>query len=207
MSLHDSNMTEGTGLLNDPSSAVFKSPLFLSSRPFVLLFCAVFFLTACSELREDLGLGRNPPDEFAVVERPPLSLPPDFALRPPRPGAPRPQSVDTSRQASDVLFSGNAVGEAQEASSAEKALLEASGADKAEANIRDLVDRDASQKVSASPHLLARLLGKESDEKPATTVDPAAEAERIKKAKEEGKPLNAGATPVIEKQDSGWLGL
>jgi len=179
----------------------------LLMRPVLLIFSAAFLLSACSELREDLGLGRNPPDEFAVVERPPLSLPPDFALRPPRPGAPRPQAVDTSRQASEALFSGNAGGDQSAPSPAEKALLEASGADKAEANIRDLVDRDASQKVSASPHLLARLLGKESDEKPATTVDPAAEAERLKKAKEEGKPLNAGATPVIEKQDSGWLGL
>ncbi len=176
-------------------------------RSIVLFGGAALLLAACGELREDLGLGRNPPDEFAVVERPPLSMPPDFALRPPRPGAPRPQSVDTARQASDVLFSGASGAETNEASASEKALLEASGASKVEPNIRDLVDRDASQKVSASPHLIARLLGKESDEKPATTVDPAAEAERLHKAKEEGKPLNSGATPVIEKQESGWLGL
>lgn len=175
-------------------------------RSFLLLGVSALLLSACGELREDLGLGRNPPDEFAVVERPPLSMPPDFALRPPRPGAPRPQSVDTARQASEVLFNGGGM-ETQELSPGEKALLEASGAPKTEPNIRDLVDRDASQKVSASPHLIKRLLNSEADEKPATTVDPALEAERIKKAKEEGKPLNEGATPVIEKQDSGWLGL
>ncbi len=175
-------------------------------RSLFLLGITALLLAACGELREDLGLGRNPPDEFAVVERPPLSMPPDFALRPPRPGAPRPQEVDTSKQASDVLFSGSGK-ESSHVSASERALLEATGATEVEANVRDLVDREASQKVSASPHLLARLLGMESDEKSATTVDAMAEAERLKKAKEEDKPLNEGATPVIEKKTSGWLGL
>jgi hypothetical protein len=34
------------------------------------------------------------PDEFAVTRQAPLVVPPDFALTPPNPGAPRPQDVD-----------------------------------------------------------------------------------------------------------------
>lgn len=47
---------------------------------------------------------RPRPDEFAVTRQAPLVVPPDFALTPPNPGAPRPQDVDSSRQALDALF-------------------------------------------------------------------------------------------------------
>jgi hypothetical protein len=48
------------------------------------------------------------PDEFAVTRQAPLVVPPDFALTPPNPGAPRPQDVDSSKQALDALFGGTA---------------------------------------------------------------------------------------------------
>ena len=41
-------------------------------------------------------MGHAAPDEFAVQRRAPLVIPPDFALNPPRPGAPRPQEADSS---------------------------------------------------------------------------------------------------------------
>jgi hypothetical protein len=103
------------------------------SRSLILFGAAALLLSACGEVREDLGLGRNPPDEFAVVEHPPLSMPPDFGLRPPRPGAVRPQAVDTDRQANAALFGNtNASSDTGAESGAEKALLEASGGAKAD---------------------------------------------------------------------------
>lgn len=50
-------------------------------------------LSACSgdDLSRSFGLTRDTPDEFTVTTRAPLSMPPDYALRPPRPGAARPQ--------------------------------------------------------------------------------------------------------------------
>lgn len=48
------------------------------------------------------------PDEFAVSRQAPLVVPPDFSLMPPNPGAPRPQDVDSSKQALDALFGGPA---------------------------------------------------------------------------------------------------
>ena len=44
----------------------------------------------CSNIRETLGLSKQSPDEFKVVSRAPLSMPPDYNLKPPTPGAPRP---------------------------------------------------------------------------------------------------------------------
>ena len=177
------------------------------SRSIVLLGFVGLLLSACGELRQDLGLGRTPPDEFAVVERPPLSMPPDFGLIPPRPGAPRPQEADTAKQAQDVLFNGGAAARSAFVSSSEKALLANSGAAKADPAIRTMVDRESSQKVEASPHLVERLMDVGADQKPAVTVDAEAEAARIKKAKEDNQPVTQGATPIIEKQTSGWLGM
>lgn len=59
-------------------------------------------LAACSggEVRETLGLDRKAPDEFVVYSRPPLSVPPEFDLEPPRPGEPplTPSTEDIARE-------------------------------------------------------------------------------------------------------------
>lgn len=163
-------------------------------------------LSGCSGVADTLGLGRNPPDEFAVVDRPPLALPPDFNLRPPQPGAARPQEINMSERASTLLYGAKPATD-EAASDAEKAVLAAAGASRAEANIRDLVDRDASQKVVTSRRFVDDLLWWRDNRAPAATVDAVAEAKRIQDAKDNGEPVNKGKTPVIEKQKSGWLGL
>ena len=53
-------------------------------------------------------LNRDRPDEFAVQRQAPLVVPPDFALTPPAPGAPRPTEGTAAEQALDVLFGGPA---------------------------------------------------------------------------------------------------
>jgi hypothetical protein len=178
----------------------------------VLGLAALF--AGCSDVADTLGLGRNPPDEFAVVDRPPLALPPDFDLRPPKPGAPRPQEINTAQRASTMLFGPKAKMADRDASppdesrsDAEKALLESAGAAHADPNIREMVDREAAQKVVGTTHLVDELLWWRKPESSATTVDAEAEAERIKEAKEKGEPVNQGATPVIERRKSSWLGL
>lgn len=177
-------------------------------RPFLVLILIGTVLSACS-VRESLGLGRSPPDEFAVVDRPPLSMPPDFGLRPPVPGAVRPQEVDPGVHASSSLFGGaEKPTEARgTVSAAEKALLEQTGADKASPDVRSTINNEATGKMDVSPHLVDELLWWKKGEKPGVTVDAEAEAERIKAAKEKGEPLNKSATPVIERDKSGWLGL
>jgi hypothetical protein len=61
-------------------------------------------LGGCSGIRDSLGIGKHPPDEFQVVSRAPLSMPPDFNLRPPQPGVPRPQEGTPRDQAQSALF-------------------------------------------------------------------------------------------------------
>ena len=46
---------------------------------FLIIVCGT---TACSDYRRAIGTEKSTPDEFQVVVRPPLSLPPDFTSRP-----------------------------------------------------------------------------------------------------------------------------
>lgn len=50
--------------------------------------------------------GKNPPDEFVVVSKQPLTVPPDFQLRPPRPGEPQPQQIQPADRVINALFPG-----------------------------------------------------------------------------------------------------
>ena len=42
----------------------------------------ITMLCACGVTREDLGFEKDSPDEMLVVSRAPLSIPPEFNLRP-----------------------------------------------------------------------------------------------------------------------------
>ena len=63
----------------------------------LLAFIALTIVTACSsKQKQDWGITKQAPDEFMVTSRPPLTLPPDYDLRPINDG----MKVDTGKQAS-----------------------------------------------------------------------------------------------------------
>lgn len=79
------------------------------SRPHRIPLLAVaclpllLLLPACSDFRQIVGLDQQGPDEFAVETRAPLTIPPDFSLRPPEPGSPRPQDATAAQRAQKVM--------------------------------------------------------------------------------------------------------
>ncbi len=173
-------------------------------------------LAACDNggMRETLGLTRDAPDEFTVVSRPPLSLPPDFTLRPPKPGeAPRGTSSDEkarslligktpsvtlkdARQLEQptVDTAVTPVMESDVLSGSASNILKRAGADKADDDIRDKLSSDAAtpRDNSDAKTLLDQIDGKEKNE---PTVDAKKEAERIRTDKDNGKPITDGDTP------------
>jgi hypothetical protein len=62
-------------------------------------------LSGCTNFKRAIGLEPTMPDEFEVEARAPLTIPPDFDLRPPKPGAPRPQEVPQDKLARQDLDS------------------------------------------------------------------------------------------------------
>jgi hypothetical protein len=69
----------------------------------ILCSTAALLLQGCTDLKRSIGLEKTSPDEFAVESRAPLTMPPDFELRPPQPGASRPQEKSSGQQARQVI--------------------------------------------------------------------------------------------------------
>jgi len=158
-------------------------------------------LGACESTKEQIGLNKQVPDEFQVVKRAPLSLPPDFVLRPPRPGAPRPQEQTTSDNAAAAVFGAENVPAARsDISSGEAALLSQAGSDAADPGIRARVDDETAQLFDRNKPVAEKLfgLGGGRDIPSASVVDAEAEKIRILENQEAGKPITGGETPSIE---------
>lgn len=130
----------------------------MNKRAIVSVLVLATMASGCSGFRKAVGVDKNAPDEFAVSKQAPLVVPPDFALRPPRPGAPRPTEIDSQGQAIEALFGVTA----QPARSAgEQALLERAGATKAEPEARTLL-RDDGTLVADKGVFLKELLATDS---------------------------------------------
>jgi Protein of unknown function (DUF3035) len=101
-------------------------------RKVILASVLLVMLSGLSACGKSTGVfGRARPDEFAVSRAAPLVVPPDFALTPPTPGAPRPQEADSSTQALQAMFGGPAVRSGVETSTVGRA-----GGNRAQAGIR-----------------------------------------------------------------------
>src|SRR5579884_1039013 len=47
---------------------------------------ALVLLSGCESIRQATGAEKTPPDDFTVLTKSPLVIPPDYNLRPPQPG-------------------------------------------------------------------------------------------------------------------------
>ena len=169
---------------------------------FIAILACLSGLAACSNAKEQLGLTRSAPDEYAIVKRAPLEMPPDYALRPPRPGMARPQEAEPGKQAQMALFGNDSQQSSRKTpEDGESALLQQAGADNAQPGIRQQVDRETALLEPQEKPVIEKLLGwagTGSEKPPATVVDAKAEAERLKKNAEEGRPVTEGNTPTIK---------
>ncbi|HWA60816.1 MAG TPA: DUF3035 domain-containing protein [Caulobacteraceae bacterium] len=166
-------------------------------------------LAGCSSTQKALGMTKVTPDEFRVVTKAPLVLPPDYSLRPPAPGEPRPQELQPESAARNALLGQR---DAEVRSDGEKLLVQRAGSDKADPLIRYVVDdefgdvahkdkgfadwvmfwrKDQPATAPANP------LG---DPNTATPIDPAAEDARLQQ-------LTGGHTVVIARQSASRVKL
>lgn len=151
-------------------------------KKLLLISCAVFGLSACSdEAKQDLGLINVAPDEFSVVTRAPLSVPPDYALRPPRPGAARPMEISTKDQARQTIFGVKDVdssGAVKVDTESSNGFLAKVGANNANPDIRDVIDTETPTDNRTTAERLLFLKSKTESE--GNPIDPNEEFERLK---------------------------
>jgi hypothetical protein len=162
-------------------------------------------LSGCSAAGRALGVTKVTPDEFRVVTKAPLTVPPDYSLRPPAPGEPRPQELQPE-SAARVALLGARQGEAR--TEGEKLLVAKAGADKADPLVRYVVDDEfgdiAHKEPSFADHVMFWKKGAPATPpatqaavaaaNTSTPIDPKVEAERLKSL--------TGDKPVVISRDT-----
>lgn len=148
-------------------------------------------VSGCNTTRNALGMSKVTPDEFRVVAKAPLVVPPDYALRPPAPGEPRPQELQPESAARTALLGAR---DAQSRTDGEKMLVAKAGADKADPLIRYVVDDETGDLAHKEKTFADRVMFWKGDapgassaatdaaaaDNVAAPVDPAAEEAKIK---------------------------
>ena len=177
---------------------------------FVVSIVCVAVVTGCSNARKSLGWDKKAPDEFTVVSRQPLTIPPEFELAPPNPGAPRPEQGTTRDQAKRVLLTKDndrSSRPIEAGSDGQVALLRKVGADQIDPDIRRQVDAETSAFAEDDLTLTEKLMfwtGAPQREY-GDVVDAEAELQRLKEAQALGEPVTQGETPTIERKPKALL--
>lgn len=164
-----------------------------------LVLVSAVALSGCDGARKALTQTKAAPDEFSVYTRAPLTLPPDFGLRPPSEGGETREADNAQAQAKRVLLSGrDAQNVAIEADTpGTTALLAKAGAHNAEPDIRKIVNRETSAFAEEDQNFMEALM---FDPDPGDVVEPAGELKRIQENQALGNPVNEGQSPVIRKK-------
>lgn len=194
----------------------------MKCRTMLLPIASIGMLAACSSgtVQETLGLDRAAPDEFRVVSRPPLAVPPEFNLRPPGDTSDAPAAIPVQAKAQTLIRNGGNESELYQlpsgdtetvaqpveatkpasAGSADAQFLLNAGADKADHSVRDELREER----------VVRQIKKEdqswwgslwSSDKQEPVIDAGGEAKRIQTNQEQGKPVNEGE---VKQSKGGW---
>jgi hypothetical protein len=167
---------------------------------------AALALTACDTIRDAAGESKSPPDEFAVVSKAPLVIPPDYNLRPPNPGAPPTNQAGPTRSAEEALFpvdpqtaAANIKGDY---SLGAKLLLANAKAENADPNIRELLRADAKSMQPADESFTDRILyGAPTDNGHPVNAD-----SQVNKTGLPSRPAKrSGSATIQKKSDGGWF--
>jgi hypothetical protein len=179
--------------------------MFRRTTGIALMASLAIALSACESAKKVLSTPKDAPDEFVVYQRPPLSLPPEFSLRPPSPGASGPQGISPTDQARAALLqqSPQLRGQPQtdpNLSDGLNAIMTQTGANTADPAIREVVNAETTL-LSKEDQRLADKMIFWVDDKPyeGTVVDAAKEQQRIRENQALGKPITEGVTPQVKK--------
>ena len=164
-----------------------------------ILFINFVLLYGCGGVKEKIGLIKKIPDEFQVYKNKPLSVPPNFELRPPS------KDVVENDQNKNIIFN-NAETTDENLSISDEILLIAVGEKTSDKNIRKIINEDNSieevdksimeQILDFDP--LFEVVKKEEEE-----INPQEEKERIEKLTKEGKIIKVdNQAIIIEKEGS-----
>ena len=184
-----------------------------TSAALASILISVMALTGCEETKRVFGKTKEAPDEFAVYRRAPLTLPPDSDLRPPTPGVARPQVVnprDRARAAIGLSAKNTDKVDLSKSeditrlSNGERALLALTGANKANPQIRNLVEKNTADLYENNETFTDKMVFWRSRNK-GVAIDPEKELKRIREAQSLGKQLKSNEIPSAKRKKKGLL--
>jgi hypothetical protein len=171
------------------------------------LIGAVGALAGCDTIRAATGSDKQPPDEFAITTKAPLTIPPDYNLRPPAPGAAPANQVEPTQAAQQALFANAdpatvAANMSGSMSTGEKLLLAYAGAQNAAPTIRQDVASDGHAMQSSSADFTQQVL---DYQKPAAA--PASDTKKPDETATADKPTTdkPAEDKPEEKKSGGWF--
>jgi hypothetical protein len=163
-------------------------------KTFILCAAGLLALAACSNVKKQLGLEPSPPDEFSVVQRAPLAMPPDYTLRPPRPGAQRPQEQAPTQQAQDAVFGNNDNQTPVPPANSDQALLQQAGAQNVQPGIRQEIDTESVTQAPKRTTALQKMHLQSPTDPVGNVINPQSEAQRLNEDPQTGQPLPQAQT-------------
>jgi len=173
-----------------------------------VLLAAGLSLMSCDSIREAAGITKEPPDEFAVVTKAPLIIPPDYNLHPPKPGAAPLNQTSPTQTAQAALYGDDTAAIAASIngnySQAEKLLLAQSGAATADDNIRRTIAADNANAEDTGSLTDSLLFGGSDAPVGDKPLNADAEKARIDAGKNGDKTVPAEKATVDKDNDSSW---
>jgi len=172
-------------------------------QKFLLFACAVLFLSGCESARKAFSNDKSAPDEFAVFSRPPLTLPPQYKLRPPKPGATIQRGDVTSVIAKRAILNQTIESKTNETfpegSPGMISLLKSTGGLTANSEIRATINAETSFLSNQDKRFIDKLIFWVDEGKAGSTVvDAKNEQKRIQKTQALGKSITEGKTPDVQ---------
>ena len=168
----------------------------------ILLVCAIAapLLGGCSGAKKAFGMGKVSPDEFTIVTKAPLVVPPDYSLRPPRPGMASLSVTQPGGRAEYALFGNDGdMSNAQGYTTGEIAFLEISGGASADPNIRKLVNAETASLIEKDQSIADDILFWQEPALPGEVIDPVEETRRLEEKTKDGE--NTGSENKDDKKD------
>ncbi|PIR39048.1 MAG: hypothetical protein COV35_05055 [Alphaproteobacteria bacterium CG11_big_fil_rev_8_21_14_0_20_39_49] len=180
-----------------------------------ILITSLSFITSCSgSVRDTLGMRRAAPNEFRVVSNPPLSVPPEFSIRPPVPEDTYREVIKSKTEDARAVFFENASADLKTKSDKQTAGEEAFGslfnATGANPEIKSLLHKEfieAAKKEEEKSFLEQKIFSKipsfsgNKEKNTESVVDAKSEKDRIVETKKIGEKVTGDETPSVESKN------
>ena len=109
----------------------------------IIIIISNLFLISCNSVRDSAGVNRKVIDEYAVVENPPLVIPPDFNLLPPEQIETKDIKDTDTDLAKEILFGlEENNGKIDTNNSLMSQILKKAEADDVDENIRNMINQE-----------------------------------------------------------------